>query len=56
LTLVFSWRATVGWQAVIEGQSEKRFVALLLTVMLVGSAAMLVTLYKSSKPEPAVTS
>ena len=56
LTLVFSWRATVGWQAVIEGQSEKRFAALLLTVMLVGSAAMLVTLYRSSKPEPTVTS
>ena len=56
LTLVFSWRATVGWQAVIDGQSEKRFAALLLTVMLVGSAAMLVTLYRSSKPEPTVTS
>jgi len=56
LTLVFSWRATVSWQAVIEGQSEKRSAALLLTVMLVGSAAMLVTLYKSSKPEPTVTS
>jgi len=56
LTLVFSWRATVGWQAVIEGQSEKRFAALLLTVMLVGSVAMLVTLCRSSKPKPTVAS
>jgi len=55
LTLVFAWRATVGWEAVIEGQSEKRFVALLLTVMLAASAVMLAVLLKALKPPRTAT-
>ena len=56
LTLVFAWRATVGWQAVIEGQSGKRFAALLLTMMLAASAVMLPVLLKALKPQPTATS
>jgi len=56
LTLVFAWRATVGWQAVIEGQPEKRFAALLLTTMLAASAVLLPVLFRSLKPLPTATS
>ncbi len=41
LTLVFTWRATVGWLAVLGGNSEKLFTAFLISLMLVASVAML---------------
>ena len=41
LTLVFTWRATVGWLAVLDGKSEKMFTAILITLMLTASALML---------------
>ena len=56
LTLACAWRASVGWRAVLEGQSEKLFAALLLTVMLAASAAMLPVLFRSLKPRPTATS
>jgi uncharacterized membrane protein (UPF0136 family) len=37
LSGVFIWRASVGWIAVSEGQTEKRTAAVLITAMLVGS-------------------
>jgi len=56
LTLACAWRASVGWRAVLDGQSEKLFAALLLTVMLVASVTMLPALFRSWKPQPTATS
>ena len=50
LALVFAWRASVGWLAVLDGKSEKLFAAVLITVMLAGSALMLPCLLKARKP------
>ncbi len=44
LALVFAWRASVTWKAVIAGNSDKLFAAGLITAMLVGSVVMLVML------------
>ena len=49
LALVFAWRASVGWLAVLDGKSEKLFAASLITVMLAGSALMLPALMKARK-------
>ena len=49
LALVFAWRASVGWWAVIDGKSEKRFAAILITLMLAASVLMLLCLLKSRK-------
>jgi hypothetical protein len=54
LTLVFVWRASVGWLAVLDGQSEKLFAASLITLMLAASAALLPALFRASKPQPTV--
>ena len=60
LVLVFAWRASVGWLAVLDGKSEKLFAAVLITAMLAGSALMLTCLLKARKPtdgeKPADTS
>ena len=50
LTLVFTWRAGVGWLAVLDGKSEKLIAAVLITTMLAGSALMLPCLLKARKP------
>jgi len=50
LTLVFAWRASVGWLAVLDGKSEKIFAAVLITAMLVGSVLMLLALTQARKP------
>jgi len=50
LALVFAWRASVGWLAVLDGKSEKLFAAVLITAMLAGSALMLPCLLKARKP------
>jgi hypothetical protein len=55
LALVFAWRATVGWLAVIEGQSEKLFAAMLITLMLTASALMLAALFRSLEPPSKAT-
>ena len=49
LTLVFAWRASMGWLAVLDGKSEKLFAAVLITAMLAGSALMLLCLLKPRK-------
>lgn len=49
LALVFVWRASVGWVAVIDGQREKLFAASLITVMLAASVPMLLRLVKAGK-------
>ncbi len=50
LTLVFAWRASVGWMAVLDGKSEKLFAAALITAMLTGSVLMLLGLSQARKP------
>jgi len=52
LALVFAWRASVGWWAVLDGKSEKLFAASLITVMLAASAVMLPALIRSLKCRP----
>ena len=55
LALIFAWRASVGWLAVLDGKSEKLFAAILITLMLAASAAMLPMLFRSLKPRPTET-
>ena len=55
LAVVFAWRASVGWLAVLGGKSEKLFAAVLITTMLAGSALMLLGLLKARKPTEAET-
>lgn len=50
LALIFTWRASVGWLAVMDGKSEKLFAAILITTMLAGSALMLPCLLKARQP------
>ena len=49
LTLVFVWRASVGWLAVLDGKRDKLFAAILITLMLAASVPMLLRLFKSGK-------
>jgi uncharacterized membrane protein (UPF0136 family) len=55
LTVVFVWRASVGWLAVMDGKPEKLFAAVLITLMLAASALMLPALFWSAKPRPDAT-
>ncbi len=50
LALIFTWRASMGWLAVMDGKSEKLFAAILITAMLAGSALMLPCLLKARQP------
>jgi uncharacterized membrane protein (UPF0136 family) len=54
LALVFAWRASVGWLAVIDGKREKLFAATLISLMLVASVLMLLRLLKARKTGDAV--
>lgn len=47
LTLVFTWRATVSWLAVLGGQPEKLVAAALITAMLLASVMTLVVLVRA---------
>ncbi|HWN94652.1 MAG TPA: hypothetical protein VNT99_06450 [Methylomirabilota bacterium] len=49
LALVFAWRSSVSWLAVIDGKADKVFAASLITLMLVGSAVMLPRLLRDRK-------
>ena len=49
LAIVFVWRASVSWLAVLDGHAEKQFAAGLITMMLVASIAMLIGLLKAAK-------
>ena len=49
LALVFAWRASVGWLAVLDGKSGKLFAASLITVMLAGSVVLLPALMRARK-------
>ena len=56
LALVFTWRASVGWLAVLDGKSEKLFAACLITAMLAGSVVMLPGLFRAFKQTPTANS
>lgn len=47
LALVFTWRASVGWYAVTQGQSEKLVAAALISSMWLASVALLLRIRKS---------
>jgi uncharacterized membrane protein (UPF0136 family) len=49
LAVVFSWRATVGWLAVLEGSSEKLVAAVLISVMDVASVVLLIALLRAAR-------
>ena len=49
LALVFVWRASVGWLTVLNGNREKLFAAVLITLMLAASVPMLLRLLKSGR-------
>jgi uncharacterized membrane protein (UPF0136 family) len=44
LTVVFAWRASVSWMALVGGASEKLIAAILITLMGLASLAMLALL------------
>ena len=50
LTLVFAWRSTASWLAVLGGRPEKLVAAGLITAMLVASAVTLVVLTRGARP------
>lgn len=50
LALVFVWRASVSWLAVLDGRPEKIFAAILITMMFAGTALMLPCLVKGGAP------
>jgi len=52
LALVFTWRASVSWLAVMDGHSEKLTAASLITVMLAASVAMLPVLFRARLSGP----
>ena len=49
LALACVWRASVSWLAVANGQSEKAFASVIITLMLAVSASMLFLLLKDRK-------
>ena len=55
LALVFAWRASVSWLAVLDGHSEKLTAASLITLMLAASVAMLPVLFRARRSEPSAT-
>jgi uncharacterized membrane protein (UPF0136 family) len=52
LTLVFTWRSTASWLAVLGGRPEKLVAAALITAMLLGSVVTLVVLARGARPAP----
>lgn len=50
LTLIFTWRATVGWLAVAQGNTDKLVAAVLITLMLAASVATILRLLRRETP------
>jgi uncharacterized membrane protein (UPF0136 family) len=55
LSIVFVWRASVSWMAVLAGQGEKQTAATLISLMLAASIAMLIGLLEARKISRAAT-
>lgn len=51
LALVFAWRASIGWLAVFDGKSDKLIAAILITIMLAGTSAVLPALLGGLKKQ-----
>jgi len=52
LAVVFVWRSSVGWMAVARGETEKGLAAVLITLMLLASAAVISLLLRNRvKPQ-----
>ena len=49
LALVFGWRASVVWPAILQGNSEKLYSASLISLMLLGSLVMLPILLRGGE-------
>ena len=56
LSVACVWRASLGWLAVANGQSEKVFASLVITLMLAVSAVMLAVLLKDRRASGAARS
>lgn len=52
LIFAFSWRASAGWMAISEGDNEKLFAAILISLMLIASVLMMPILIRGRAPEP----
>jgi uncharacterized membrane protein (UPF0136 family) len=50
LALIFTWRATVGWLAVAQGNSDKLTAAVLITLMLAATVATILRLLRREAP------
>jgi len=53
LALIFAWRSTASWLAVLGGRPEKLVAAALITAMLLASVVTLVVLVRGGQPAPA---
>ncbi len=51
LALVFAWRSSIVWPAILQGNSEKLYSASLIGFMLIGSLVMLPLLLKGGATE-----
>lgn len=51
LVCIFTWRASVSWLAVADGASDKRFAAILITLMGIASIAICATLIFARRPK-----
>jgi uncharacterized membrane protein (UPF0136 family) len=49
LSLIFLWRTSVTWGAVARGDSDKMLAAILISLMLAASIALLVVLIRSGR-------
>jgi uncharacterized membrane protein (UPF0136 family) len=49
LCMACLWRSSVGWLAVVNGQTEKAFASLVITLMLAVSVSMLFLLLKDRR-------
>ncbi|MCG3147158.1 MAG: hypothetical protein PCFJNLEI_00595 [Verrucomicrobiae bacterium] len=50
LTLIFAWRATVGWLAVAQGNADKLTTAVLISLMLLATVATIARLLRREVP------
>jgi uncharacterized membrane protein (UPF0136 family) len=51
LVAVFAWRASVSWLAVANGAADKRFAAVLITLMGAASLAWMAAFFFNRSPE-----
>ena len=52
LSLIFAWRSFLSWMAVASGSGYKVVAAVLITLMLTGTLALLLLLWRLEKKSP----